>query len=49
KLRHLRQELLSDLLPHGVPGLDFLASLGAALLALWIRMYLHYIGQWAYL
>lgn len=51
KLRYLRTELLSDFDPSrlGWLSFEFWASLLLALLALWLRLYIHYLGQYTFL
>ncbi|CAM9892567.1 unnamed protein product, partial [Discosporangium mesarthrocarpum] len=49
KIRYLRQEILADLRPRNYQSLEcwLVAFLWAS--ALWMRMYLHFVGQWALL
>lgn len=49
KVRYLSQEIWSDLqLQHSSTG-DFWFSVLLYLMALWARMYIHFLGQWVYL
>lgn len=51
KLRYLQTELLADFDPRrlGWLSFEFWASLLLALLALWLRIYIHYLGQYTFL
>lgn len=49
KLRFLRHELVADLSFGSALTFDFWLQLALLLVALWLRIYLHYLGQWLYL
>jgi hypothetical protein len=49
KLRFLRHEMVADLNPGSVTSFDFWIQLVLLLVALWLRIYIHYLGQWLYL
>lgn len=49
KLRFLRHELVADLSFGSALTFDFWLQLALLLVALWLRIYLHYLGQWFYL
>ncbi|CAM9728091.1 unnamed protein product [Chrysoparadoxa australica] len=49
KLRYLKQEIVGDLHPHSWRELDFWLELLLVLIAFWMRMYLHFLGQWGLL
>ncbi|OQS06315.1 hypothetical protein THRCLA_01644 [Thraustotheca clavata] len=49
KLRYLRQELFADLGFKKSGTLSFWLMICLLLVALWLRIYVHYLGQWLYL
>lgn len=49
KLRYLKHELLSDLTFANWRRFEFWVQLFVFLIALYLRIYLHYLGQWLYL
>ncbi|OQR96964.1 hypothetical protein ACHHYP_12840 [Achlya hypogyna] len=49
KLRYLKQELFADLGLSQWSSLHFWIMLAVLLVALWFRVYVHYLGQWIYL
>ena len=49
KLRFLVLEALGDLYPHMWGSLDAYITLLVLVIALWLRIYLHYMGQYVYL
>ncbi|KDO33383.1 hypothetical protein SPRG_02190 [Saprolegnia parasitica CBS 223.65] len=49
KLRYLKQELFADLGLAKASTLQFWLMLSFLLLAFWLRVYVHYLGQWLYL
>lgn len=46
KLRYIQQEILLDLHPGGWRVMDYWLSMMVLIGALWIRVYLHTLGQW---
>jgi len=49
KLRFLSLEALGDLMPHLWGSLDSYITIFVMLIALWLRIYLHYLGEYVYL
>ncbi|CAM9364844.1 unnamed protein product, partial [Choristocarpus tenellus] len=49
KLRYLRHEVMPDLSPRNCKSLEYCLTLVLGASALWLRMYLHFLGQWALL
>jgi len=49
KMRYLQHELISDLRPSRFSSGEFGVQVGVLLVALWLRIYVHYMGQWLYL
>lgn len=46
KLRYIQQEVLLDLHPRGWKGAEYWLAVAVFLGALWMRVYLHALGQW---
>lgn len=49
KMRYLQHELISDLRPSQFSSGEFGVQVGVLLVALWLRIYVHYMGQWLFL
>lgn len=49
KARFLQYELVADLHPGSVFTFDFWIQFVLLLIALWLRIYIHYLGQWLFL
>jgi len=49
KLTYLFEELKEDLDTHSIFSVEFFLSLTVLLIALWLRMYFHYMAQWLFL
>ena len=49
KLRYIKQEILADLAPHNYRSQDFWLTVWVYTMAMWIRMYVHYISQYLFL
>lgn len=46
KLRYIRQEVILDLHPRGWRMMEYWLAVMVSLGALWLRVYLHALGQW---
>ncbi|KAF0692494.1 Aste57867_16438 [Aphanomyces stellatus] len=49
KLRYLKQELFADMGLNKAATMQFWLMVAFFALALWLRLYVHYLGQWLYL
>lgn len=49
KLRFLQSELVADLHPGSITTFEFWVQAALLIIALWLRIYIHFLGQWLYL